>query len=148
MAQQFKDLTVTDMVQVTAVAWVQSVAQELLDAEGVTKKKKGKKRKTKKTQFIIFFVFYGPIHAVWKFLRPRIESKLQLQQRQIFNPLHQAGDQTCTSTATQATQAVGFLTHCATAGTPIILFLKCLTVPGTMNAQCIISSISHDEVLK
>lgn len=34
MAQQFKDLTVTDMVQVTAVAWVQSVAQELLDAVG------------------------------------------------------------------------------------------------------------------
>ena len=34
-----------------------------------------------------------------------------------FNPLCQAGDQTHTSLVTQAI-AVGFLTHCATAGTP------------------------------
>ena len=34
-----------------------------------------------------------------------------------FNPLHQDGAQTHTSTATQAT-ALGFLTHCPTVGTP------------------------------
>lgn len=60
MAQQFKDLTVTDMVQVTAVAWVQSVAQELLDAEGVTKKKKGKKKENQE----------NPVHNIFCFLWP------------------------------------------------------------------------------
>ena len=34
-----------------------------------------------------------------------------------FNPLHRAGDQTYTSTVTQAA-AVGFLSHCAMAGIP------------------------------
>ena len=54
------------------------------------------------------------------------ESKLQLwlmpqlqQNTGSFNPRHQAGDRTCTSAATGAT-AVGFFTHCATVGTPIL----------------------------
>ena len=38
-----------------------------------------------------------------------------------FNPLHQAKDWTRTSTAIQAA-AVGFLTHCTAAGTPIFVF--------------------------
>ena len=38
-----------------------------------------------------------------------------------FNPLHQAGDRTHTSTAIWAA-AVGFLTHCATVGTPLLIF--------------------------
>ena len=49
-------------------------------------------------------------------LGPGIESQPQLQPMH-FNALYQARDKTCTSTATQAT-AVGFLTHCTTAGTP------------------------------
>ena len=52
-----------------------------------------------------------------------IESKPQLQQCQILNPLCRAGDQTCATTATQAT-AVRFVTHCATAGTPIMTIFK------------------------
>ena len=39
-----------------------------------------------------------------------------------FNPLHWAKDWTHTSAATQAT-AVGFLTHCAMAGTPELSYL-------------------------
>ena len=38
-----------------------------------------------------------------------------------FNPLCQAKDQTCASTATQVT-ALGFLMHCTTAGTPFFSF--------------------------
>ena len=40
-----------------------------------------------------------------------------------FNPLHWAGDRTQASTTAQAA-AVGFLTHCATAGTSIFHFQK------------------------
>ena len=54
--------------------------------------------------------------------RPGIESEPQLQH-QIFKPLHQAGDGAHASAATQAT-AVGFLTHCATAGTPITVYFS------------------------
>ena len=38
---------------------------------------------------------------------PGVESEPQLQQRPILNPLHWAGDGTCTSAVTQAA-AVGF----------------------------------------
>ena len=57
--------------------------------------------------------------------RPGIESELQLkpmpqlQQHQILNPLHWTRAQTY-STVTPAA-AVGFLTHCTTAGTPGLL---------------------------
>ena len=42
-----------------------------------------------------------------------------------FNPLCLAQDRTCASAVTKAT-AVRFLTHCATAGTPTLTFLKSL----------------------
>ena len=44
------------------------------------------------------------------------------QQHWILNPLSQARDQTCASAATPAA-AIGFSTHCTTAGTPEV-FLK------------------------
>ena len=57
---------------------------------------------------------------------PGVESELYLltmlqlwQCHILFNPLRWAKDQTHTSAATQA-PAVGFLAHCATAGTPKI----------------------------
>ena len=39
-----------------------------------------------------------------------------------FNPLHQAGDRTCTSAVILGT-AVGFSTHCSTVGTPDFSFV-------------------------
>ena len=52
---------------------------------------------------------------------PGIEPEPQLWQPQILNPLHRAGDQTCTSAATWAA-AVRFLTHCTMTGTPWVHF--------------------------
>ena len=55
--------------------------------------------------------------------RPGIDSEPQLCHScgniGSFQPLHLAGDGTCTSAMTQAV-ALGFLTHCTTVGTPIL----------------------------
>ena len=50
---------------------------------------------------------------------PGIESEPQLRS---FNPLHQTENRTCAS-AEIPDAAGGFLTHCATAGTPTVLLL-------------------------
>ena len=47
----------------------------------------------------------------------------QLQQWQILNPLCQASERTLTSAVIQIA-AVGFLTHCTTAGTPRSYFVS------------------------
>ena len=49
--------------------------------------------------------------------KPQLQSTPQLWPCQILNPLHQAGDPTHSSAATQAT-AIGFLTYFATEGNP------------------------------
>ena len=54
---------------------------------------------------------------------PELQPTPQLQQYQIFNPLHQARNQTHTSAETQAA-TVRFLTHCTTEGTPHHLLLR------------------------
>ena len=60
---------------------------------------------------------------LWPYLRHKEAPRLGLNPSYsvtdvgYFNPLHRAGDLTCTSASTQAT-AVGFLTHCAVAGPP------------------------------
>ena len=76
--------------------------------------------------------------------RPETESKPQLWpmylwQCQLTNPLQWARDRTLTSAATWTT-AVGFLTHCTTAGTPIFrVFISedsicvCLTLSLSMS---------------
>ena len=71
---------------------------------------------------LIFFFFLGPHRQHMEVLRPRIETETQLQPKPTFNPLHQAGDRTHTLAETQVA-AVRFLTHCATAGTPITVNL-------------------------
>ena len=84
----------------------------------------GKEKKLDKTYFILFFFFLnGHTHGTWKFLGQELNLNQSCDLRhscgnaKSFNSLHQTGDQTPTSTATRAT-AVGFLTHCATSGTP------------------------------
>ena len=71
--------------------------------------------------FVGFYISYGyPLSVPMVVPRPGIESELQCDldlcrrcgNTRPFNPLHQAGDRTHTSTATQVT-AVGFLTHSA-----------------------------------
>ena len=72
--------------------------------------------------------FNGHTHSRWKFqawdeIRASAATLPQLRQRWIFNPQHQTGYHTHTFIATQAA-AVRFLSHCATAGTPIEIFLS------------------------
>ena len=76
--------------------------------------------------FFLFFSFLflnGCTHSMWKFLgrglNPSHSFNLHhsCNNTRSFKPLSQAGDQTHTSTATQAT-AVRLLTHCSTVGTP------------------------------
>ena len=70
-----------------------------------------------------YFYFYGHNHCIWRFLDQELNLSHSYDLCHIhsnaesFNPLHEAGNQTCTSAVTQAT-AVGFLNHCTTAGTP------------------------------
>ena len=71
----------------------------------------------------LFFVFFfnGHTHVIWKFLGQNLSHSLDLccsrGNSRSFNPLRQGGDQIHASTVTGAA-AVGFLTHCTTAGTP------------------------------
>ena len=73
--------------------------------------------------YLYFFFFF--VFPLWPHTRhvegprPETQSKTQLWQPRVFNPLHQARDQTHASAATQA-PAVGFLTYCAMAETPIL----------------------------
>ena len=68
-------------------------------------------------------LFYGHTHSIWKFLGQgwNLSNSCDLCCRggnaTSFNPLLPAGDKPHPSAATQTT-AGGFLTHCATAGTP------------------------------
>ena len=50
MAQRVKDLTVIAVAQVSAVAWVQSLAQELLHAVGMAKIPQAPNQKLNKTE--------------------------------------------------------------------------------------------------
>ena len=64
-------------------------------------------------------------------LGPGTESELQLQpmscgNARSFNAMCPTKDRTHASAATQAS-AVGFLTHCATTGTPMLLTYRCCT---------------------
>ena len=78
--------------------------------------------------FMYLLFFYGCIHSVQKFPSQGLNQSHSCNQScscsnaRCFNPLHWARNQTCTSAATQAI-AVGFLTHCTTAGTPTYLFI-------------------------
>lgn len=55
MAQQAKDLAMSlAMVRVAAVAWVQSLAWELLHAKGTAKQKQTNKKKTPRKTLPIF----------------------------------------------------------------------------------------------
>ena len=68
---------------------------------------------------LFFFFFFLWLHLWYvEISRPGIESEPQLLG--FFNPLHWARDGTHNSVATHPT-AVAFLTHCATAGTPMVL---------------------------
>ena len=68
--------------------------------------------------------------SIWQFpgqgLNPSCSCNLYGNARS-FNSLHQAGDKTCSSAVTQSA-AVRFLTHCATAGTPLFLTQRSLEV--------------------
>ena len=70
--------------------------------------------------------FYGHSCGIWKFpsqgvnLSCSCDLCCSCSNTRSFNPLYQVGAQTHTSTATQ-TAAVGFLTQCATIGTPILI---------------------------
>ena len=73
--------------------------------------------------FIYLFIFIFTTHQQHTEVpRPGTESELQLWpmpqplQCQILNPLRQAGDWTCASTAIQ-TATIKFSTHCTTVGT-------------------------------
>ena len=66
-------------------------------------------------------------------------------QHQILNPLRRAGDWTSISAVIWAA-AVGFLTHCAIAGTPLPLFWPCPwyeEVPGPELNPCPSCNSSH-----
>ena len=70
--------------------------------------------------FYFTLLFYGCTHCIWKFLGQGLNPSHSWAAVAIpdpFNPLHQTGDWTHTSAATRAA-AVGFQTHCTTAGTP------------------------------
>ena len=67
----------------------------------------------------------------WHMEVPRLETESELRLQQLwqcwtFNPLHWAGDWSAASSAFTVTwaPAVGFLTHCATAGTPEVLIFR------------------------
>ena len=78
-------------------------------------------------RFYFLISFNGYTHSIWKFLgqgpNPSHSGDLHhsFGNTGSFNPLYQGGYQIHTPTATQA-PAVGFLTHCATSGTPISFF--------------------------
>ena len=67
---------------------------------------------------LFFFLILWPYPWHMDVPRPGIESVSQL-----LNLLQQARDQTHTSAVTQAA-AVGSLTHCAIAGTPLLCYLE------------------------
>ena len=69
--------------------------------------------------------FYDCTHGLRKFLVRGLNLSYSCDNAWSFNPLQWVGDWTTTSTETWAT-AVGFLTHCTTAGTPIICVFKIL----------------------
>ena len=77
--------------------------------------------------WLCFYLFKMPHPWHMEGPRPGTESepelwpKPQLHQCWTFNPLWQAGDGTCTSVVSTAA-AVGFLTYCATVGTPVSYF--------------------------
>ena len=69
----------------------------------------GKEKKLDKTYFILFFFFLnGHTHGTWKFLGQELNLNQSCDLRhscgnaKSFNSLHQAGDQTPTSTATRS----------------------------------------------
>ena len=72
----------------------------------------------------VFGFLYGCTRGMWNFLSQELNLSYSCRPHpsysnaRSFKLLHWAGDQTHTSTANQAT-AVGFLTHGATARTPI-----------------------------
>ena len=81
--------------------------------------------------YFVLFCFNGCTHDTWKFLgqglNPSHSYNLHCScgSAGSFNPLHQAGDQTHTSTGNR-TAAVMFLTHCTTVGTPrLSVFFLC-----------------------
>ena len=69
-----------------------------------------------KTYLSVFF--HGCILDMWKFLGSGLNTSCSCGNTGSFKSLHWAGNRTHTSAATRAA-AVGSLTHCATAGTPI-----------------------------
>ena len=72
--------------------------------------------------FFFFFFFFGCTWIMWEFLSQGLNPNCSCGNARFFNPLHGAGDQTCASTVT-GTPAVRFLTHYATMGTPMCIFL-------------------------
>ena len=98
-----------------------------------------------------FFFFNGRTCATWEFPGQGLNLSCTCSHTQSFNPLHQAGDQTLVSTGTRDA-AVGFLTHCATAGTPtpafcVVAFLVFIyfmeTIPGIKENDRWDPSLSH-----
>ena len=80
--------------------------------------------KNTETQFKVYYLFfYGHTRGIWKFpgqglnLSHSYSLCCSCDNAGSFYPLYQARDQTPAPQQTQAT-AVGFLTHCTTAGTP------------------------------
>ena len=73
-----------------------------------------------------FISFFGNTHGIWKFLGQGLNLSRSCHlchswgNRESSNPLHRAGDGTHASTVSWAAE-VGFLTHCATMGTPIYI---------------------------
>ena len=76
--------------------------------------------------YVVSF-FLSHTHSIWKFLSQGLTPSHSYDlshssgNTESFNPLCWAKDRTHTSVATQAA-AVGFLTHCASAGTPHMLY--------------------------
>ena len=71
----------------------------------------------------LFFFFFWPYLQHMEVPWPGIQTKPQMQQCQILNPLHQAEDWTCTFSVTWVA-AVRFLTHGAIAEVPKKCYFK------------------------
>ena len=76
------------------------------------------------SSFDSIFFLNGPNPGLWKFPGQGLNPSCSCgRQNWSFNPLHQAGDQTCTFKATPDA-AVRFLTPCTIPGTPALVAFK------------------------
>ena len=77
----------------------------------------------------IFFFFHGYTCGIWISLGQGLNWSLSCSNTRSFNPLHQTRDWTGASVATQV-DAVRFLTHSTTEGTPLGILYALLDKPS------------------